>query len=77
MYVRGFDRLKNFSDAVVAIAITLLIFPLTNLAAGMGHQNVLQLFAQNWPAFFGFLLSFLVVAKTWLDNHNMFRDLAG
>ncbi len=33
---RGFHRLVNFSDAVVAIAITLLVLPLVDAASAIG-----------------------------------------
>jgi uncharacterized membrane protein len=34
---RGFDRIVNFSDATVAIAMTLLVLPLVDLGRGHGR----------------------------------------
>lgn len=36
---RGLDRLVNFSDATVAIAITLLILPLVDLAGELSGSR--------------------------------------
>ena len=36
----GFRRLVNFSDAVVAIAITLLILPLVDAASSIGTTGL-------------------------------------
>ena len=70
---RGFDRLIFFTDAVTAIAITLLILPLIDLVpeyaakAGSSPTGFLQgHFAQLWS----FVLSFVIIARLWLANHS-------
>ena len=37
---RGLDRLVTFADAVVAIAITLLVLPLVDIAGNVGDVPV-------------------------------------
>jgi uncharacterized membrane protein len=67
-------RVEAFSDAVIAIAITLLVVELPfdelrrgDLLAGLGDQ---------WPAFGAYLLSFVGLGIMWLHHHAIFRALA-
>lgn len=71
---RGFDRLVNFSDAIVAIAITLLVLPLTDLA-GDEADGFLDLWQQNKGVFYSFALSFVIVALFWLKHHDLFEHI--
>lgn len=70
---RGFDRLVNFSDAVVAIAITLLVLPLTEIAGEVGKIPADELISENSNSIFAFMLSFVLVANYWLLHHRMFE----
>ena len=77
---RSFDRLVNFSDAVVAIAITLLGLPLIDLAAELGQNGldtVGELLAHNQTRLLGFLLSFAVIALFWTGHHRVYDQLKG
>jgi uncharacterized membrane protein len=74
---RGFDRLKNLSDGIVAIAVTLLILPLVDVATDIGHTDVGVLLADNAGKLFAFALSFVVIARLWVQHHGLFRDLDG
>ena len=70
----GFERLIFFSDAVFAIAITLLVLEIRvpDLAPQNGGElpeKVLEL----WPKILSFVLSFLVIAAYWQAHHRMFR----
>ena len=61
-------RLEAFSDGVFAIAITLLVLDLAvperggdrSLASGLGHE---------WPAYFAYGVSFLVIGIIWINHH--------
>ncbi len=69
------ERLILFSDAVFAIAITLLVIeikipeihekPITDNA-------VLHKLAELIPKFVGFLVSFLLIGQYWIVHHRMF-----
>jgi uncharacterized membrane protein len=76
---RGIERLIFFTDAVVAIAITLLILPLVDVvpayAAGKGHTLTGFLVAHK-DQFFAFGLSFLIIARLWLSNHGILLNTA-
>jgi uncharacterized membrane protein len=74
---RGFDRLVNLSDAVVAIAATLLILPLVDTATELGTGDPGEFFADHWEQFFAFALSFAVICRFWLIHHRIFTTLDG
>ena len=74
---RGFDRLVNLSDAVVAIAATLLILPLVDTATELGKNEVASFFAEHWDQLFAFVLSFAVICRFWLIHHALFNRLVG
>jgi TMEM175 potassium channel family protein len=66
-------RLEAFSDGVFAIAITLLVLDLVVPAhreaaeRGLGHA-----LAGEWPAYFAYLVSFLVIGIIWVNHHGVF-----
>jgi uncharacterized membrane protein len=74
---RGFERLVNFSDAVVAIAATLLILPLVDRAANMGSTPLPQFLNECLLSFVVFVLSFAVIGRFWLAHHRFFEHLRG
>ena len=74
---RGADRLANFNDAVVAIAITLLVLPLTDEASSVGSTQVDKLISGMWDEFFAFALSFVVIASFWQAQHALLENLRG
>jgi uncharacterized membrane protein len=74
---RGLDRLVNFSDATVAIAITLLILPLVDAATDVGELSLGQFVDENWWELFAFLVSFVVIARFWVVHHRVFEWLEG
>ncbi|GAA3617451.1 TMEM175 family protein [Microlunatus ginsengisoli] len=71
----GTDRLISFSDGVIAIAITLLVLPLTDIhPAG---ENVWSLLADNRGALLGFGLTFAVIANYWSAHRTLLTSLRG
>jgi uncharacterized membrane protein len=70
---RGLDRLVNFSDAAVAIAITLLVLPLVDIAGTIGNLSVGELVAEHWGALLGFVISFAVIGRFWTIHHRVFE----
>jgi uncharacterized membrane protein len=71
---RGLDRLANFSDATVAIAVTLLVLPLVELA-GQVRGGVGAFLADQALVIIAFLTSFLIIAVIWVEHHRLFEVL--
>jgi uncharacterized membrane protein len=65
-------RVEFFSDAVFAIAITLLVLDIKvptreqHLAAALLHQ---------WPSYLAFLVSFANIGIMWINHHRMFTHI--
>ncbi len=78
LYFRGegAERIVFFSDAVFAIAMTLLVLEVKvpelsdeQLAAG----ELARALQEEWPHVFGYVLSFLFIAISWLAHHNIWK----
>jgi len=66
-------RTEAFSDGVFAIAITLLVLDLVVPAKReAAEQGLAQALAQEWPAYFAYLVSFLIIGIIWVNHHVMF-----
>lgn len=68
------ERLVFFSDAVVAIALTLLAIELPVPQGATPHELALA-FGEGWPEYLAFLISFLVIFLYWNGHHRQFRYL--
>jgi uncharacterized membrane protein len=72
---RGVERLIFFTDAVVAIAITLLILPLVEIVTTDGGRKTPlplgQFLGDNLWQLFAFTLSFAIIARFWIANHEI------
>jgi uncharacterized membrane protein len=68
------ERLVFFSDAVVAIAITLLALDLKLESTSPGELQFSDLL-QFWRKFSSFLLSYLLIALFWMIHHQYFTHI--
>lgn len=69
-------RLEAFSDGVIAIIITIMVF---DLKVNMSNtEEVLwnQLYQELLPKFLWYTLSFLMLAIMWVNHHFIFHDMA-
>lgn len=71
------ERLVFFTDAVVAIAMTLLILPLTEVIPELAaeHTTAFDVITENQPKIYSFLLSFVVIARLWITHHRLFEQV--
>ena len=68
------DRLAYFSDAVFAIAITLLALNIHAPAMPQADERqLLQAVGHMVPSIIGFGLSFFVISNYWRAHHRLFR----
>lgn len=70
---KGFDRIVFFSDAVVAIAISLLILPVVDVFADDQGRAIGEIFTDEAGSLLAFVLSFVVIARFWLAHHQIFE----
>jgi uncharacterized membrane protein len=69
------ERLVFFSDAVIAIAITLLVIDL-RVPETLGSDAALRdALVQLLPSLLSFFLSFGVIALWWMGHHRLLRDV--
>jgi uncharacterized membrane protein len=71
----GMERLVFFSDAVFAIAITLLALEI-RLPEDIAHKSnteLLQTLFSIWPKYLGYIISFLSIGNFWVIHHRQYR----
>ena len=71
------DRLLPFTDAIVAIAVTLLVLPLVDVVPETARRggDAVDVVTENRPEIVGFLLSFAVIIRLWLAHHRTFQHV--
>ena len=61
-------RLEAFSDAVIAIVMTIMVLELLP-----PHEPTLEALFELWPTFLAYVLSFLYVGIYWNNHHHLFQ----
>jgi uncharacterized membrane protein len=71
----GLERLIFFSDAVFAIAITLLALEirLPEKAETLSDAQLFVQLASMWQHYLAFIISFLVIGAFWISHHRKYR----
>ncbi|MDN5794556.1 MAG: TMEM175 family protein [Intrasporangium sp.] len=75
--LRSAERITFFTDAVVAIALTLLIIPLLESvidSEGQGHTGH-QWLVEHGGLLPGFALSFVLIATFWMGHHSLYEHV--
>jgi Endosomal/lysosomal potassium channel TMEM175 len=73
---RDLDRLVNFTDAVVAVAITVLVLPIADLAVNPSEPTVWAVLQDNSGHVITFFFTFVVVAVMWRAHNKVFNRLS-
>jgi uncharacterized membrane protein len=68
---RETDRIEAFSDGVFAIAITLLILDIK--VPHQSSSSLLVMLLNLWPAYFAYILSFVMIGIYWAQHHYIFK----
>lgn len=71
------ERMALFSDAVFAIAITLLVIEIKVPEVVNGEHGIWEALHEKWYEFFGVALSFAVIGQFWTVHHRMFGHVTG
>jgi uncharacterized membrane protein len=69
---RGLDRFEGFSDAVFAIALTLLIVEIKvpgSPEGTHGYSNLASAMAEQWREYLALVLCYVVIGAYWLQHH--------
>ncbi|PSB65392.1 DUF1211 domain-containing protein [Chroococcidiopsis cubana CCALA 043] len=69
---RGLDRFEGFSDAVFAIALTLLIVEIKvpgSPEGPHGYSDLASAMAEQWREYFALVLCYVVIGAYWLQHH--------
>lgn len=74
---RPFDRLINFTDAIVAVAITVLVLPIVDLRPKAGEETVWKVISDNNGQLVTFAFTFVIVAVMWRVHNRIFSRLSG
>ena len=67
-------RVEAFSDAVIAVAITLLALNLHVPTPG-GSRSLAHALAEEWPSYAAYIVSFTTIGIIWINHHAMLRRL--
>jgi uncharacterized membrane protein len=70
--IRGLSRFEGFTDAVFAIALTLLIVEIKPPGApdgADGYESLLHSMAEQWREHLALLFSYAAIGAYWLQHH--------
>ena len=62
------SRLEAFTDAIIAIAATIMVLELKP-----PEEVTLKALASDWTVFFAYLVSFVLIYTVWFSHHNAFK----
>ena len=77
-FIAETSRVEAYSDAIIAIIMTLLVFNLkAPVLQGLSATEDLRIVNNIWPQFLAFIVSFIALAVIWVNHHHFFHALKG
>ncbi len=71
---RDASRVEAFSDAVIAIVLTLMAVELLSFSPNTPRDDGLPAaLLHEWRAYLAYVITFAIVGQVWLTHHNMWR----
>ena len=68
----GTSRVEAFSDAVIAILMTIMVLDLKPPGHALKHHTIAELVHYLTPKLTVYALSFVIIAKMWVSHHRLF-----
>jgi uncharacterized membrane protein len=65
-------RVVAFSDAVIAIAVTLLVL---EIRPPQDTRHLLHGLATLWPSYLAYVITFMLIGQVWANHHVMFDHI--
>ena len=65
-------RIVAFSDAVIAIAVTLLVL---EIRPPQDTRHLLHGLAALWPSYVSYVITFMLIGQVWANHHVMFDHI--
>ncbi len=68
-------RIEALSDGVFAIVLTLMVFQIRipNIPSDLAAKELWPQLLRQWPEFYSYVISFLLVGIFWVAHHNMYH----
>ncbi|WP_446219044.1 TMEM175 family protein [Micromonospora sp. IBHARD004] len=71
---RDSARVEAFSDAVIAVALTVMAVELLQFSPGTPKDKGLgAALGHEWRSYLAYVITFAIVGQIWLTHHNMWR----
>lgn len=67
------DRVRNFSDCVFAVAITIVVVAFVTPERALTDAGVTDYLLNEWPRYVSYLGAFAVIGYFWMAHHRLFE----
>jgi uncharacterized membrane protein len=68
------DRVKAFTDAVIAIIMTILVLEI-GVPPDLSDERLVDALDETWPELIAWIISFLIVGMYWVWHRDLFNQM--